>query len=72
MGRVLNDMKLVAVTTKAKLIRHEDIEDEDAEQDENQWWVPLSLIEDTDLEKPDDVGFIEIPEWFCEKNGIEV
>lgn len=66
----IDDLIFIAETDKAILFRQDDVEEEDAETGENQWWVPKSLIEWTDMHRKGDEGSIEVPEWFAEKEGI--
>lgn len=66
------DLILVAQTDKAILVRDEDVDEEDAEDGEDQWWIPRSLIEDTDMENIGDKGYVVVPTWFADKEGLSV
>ena len=66
----VDELVLVAKTDKAILVREEDVDEEDAEMGENQWWVPLSVIEWRDVYNVGDEGSVELQEWFAEKEGM--
>lgn len=66
----LDEIVMVAETDKAILVRHVDVEEEDAEDGEDQWWVPKSVITHNGLDRPGEEGYLEIETWWCEKNGI--
>lgn len=66
----LDEVFLVTETDAAKLFRLIDVDEEDAEMGEDQWWVPKSLIESTDCYRIGEEGYVEVPEWFAEKEGM--
>lgn len=66
----LDEVTYVAETDKAKLFRLTDVDEEDAEDGEDQWWVPKSLIQSTDCHRIGDEGYVEVPEWFAEQEGM--
>jgi len=66
----LDDVALIAATDGALLVRIVDVDEDDAVMGEDQWWIPRSLISATDLHNVGDEGYVEIPEWFAEKEGI--
>ena len=66
----LEDIVFVTETTDAILVRLEDVDEEDAELHEDQWWIPKSLIESQDVYRPGDTGYVEVPEWFASKEGM--
>lgn len=66
----IDDLTFIAETDKAILFRQEDVEEEDAETGENQWWIPKSLICFTDAHKKGETGTVELPDWFIDQEGI--
>ena len=58
---------MIAKTSKAILIRETGIDDDHVELDVNQWWVPNSVIEGSDLDDIGDTGCIEVEDWFAKK-----
>jgi hypothetical protein len=66
----LDDVELIQVTEKAWLVREADIDDVDIESGVNEWWMPLSQIESTDIKNVGDIGYVYIPEWLAAKAGL--
>lgn len=66
----LDEVTLDAKTEKAILVRKSDVDPEDAEENEDKWWIPKSLVEATDLDRIGEEGYVEIPEWWAEQNGV--
>ena len=62
-----DDLELVAETPGAILVRDSGVDEDDAEMDVNQWWVPRSVIDETDLEEVGDVGSVAVRTWFAKK-----
>lgn len=65
-----DELMLVAETDKAILVREADVDEDDAEDGENQWWIPRSVIENTDLTRVGEEGYVEVQTWWAEKNGL--
>ena len=61
------DVELIAETEKAILIRESGIIEDDVEQDINQWWVPISVVEGSDLAFVGDTGCVEVKTWWARK-----
>lgn len=67
---ILESVTLVRETEKAILVRESDVEPEDAVDGVNQFWIPRSVIDETDLEEVGDCGDVSVRTWFAEKEGI--
>ena len=67
MSYQFEDFELIAETEKAILIRESGIDEDDIEDDVNQFWVPKSVIEGSDLESKGDVGCVEVKTWWARK-----
>jgi len=66
----LDDVTLIVITDLARLVRITGVEEEDAEEGEDEWWIPKSHTESTDLDRVGDEGYIELPEWMATKKGM--
>ena len=66
----IEEVVLIAKTDKAILVRGDDVEEEDAVVDLNQWWIPLKEVEWTDLNEVGDEGSVEIPTWLARKKEL--
>lgn len=66
----LEDIVFVTETEDAILVRCEDVDEEDAETGEDQWWIPKSLIVHRDVHHRGDQGYVEVLEWFAFKEGM--
>ena len=69
MNYEIEDVKLIAKTDKAILVREIGIDESDVEDDVNQWWIPLSVVADSDLTDIGDEGCVEVYGWWAEKMG---
>lgn len=58
---VLNDCTLIKATEKALLIHFDG---------KPNTWLPRSQIEETDLEKEGDVGYVELPVWLAREKDL--
>lgn len=66
----LEDVVLDVKTDKAILVRDADTDPEDAEEDEDKWWIPKSVVVATCLERIGDEGWVEVPLWWAEQKGL--
>lgn len=66
----LDEVTLDAKTDKAMLFRLTDVDEEDAEEGEDKWWIPKSVIESTDCDRIGEEGYVEVEMWFAEKEGM--
>lgn len=57
---LLKDVELITETDKAILVLYDDEE----------VWLPLSMISKMDLEYPGDMGSVEIPGWLADEKGL--
>lgn len=67
----VEDVVLIAETEKAILIRYVGIKEEDAKDGVDQFWIPRSVIEGSDLENKGDEGCVEIAMWFALKLELD-
>lgn len=67
----LDEVVRVAHTENAILVRLIDVDEEDAVEGEDMWWIPNSQIEATDLYEDGDEGYVEIPMWLARDKGME-
>lgn len=68
MSYQLEDMELIAETSKAILVQEVGIDPTDAEEGVNRFWIPLSVIEDrSELQDIGDEGCLEVETWFAVK-----
>lgn len=68
---LIEDVELIAQTEKAILIEFDDDSNEPIDG-VNRFWIPKSVIEESDLEEEGDIGDIEVQSWFVAKcDGLE-
>ena len=71
MSYQLEDVVFIAETQLARLVRFKGTLPDEAEDEVNQFWLPLSQIEDSDLEEIGDEGCVEISDWLAKRLGLE-
>jgi len=54
------DVSCVTETAKAVLL----------DDGDRKFWVPMSVIEDTDWPGPGESGMVHVKRWFAEKEGL--
>lgn len=59
----IENVTLIKDTGQAWLVQHEESDDA--------MWLPISVIEDTNIADVGDTGFIEIPRHWARKKGLE-
>ena len=64
------DIELYSETDKAILIGPPGLR-ADYRDNLRKVWIPLSMIDTTDLDGVGSIGYIEIPEWLADKNDLE-
>ena len=64
-----NNAYLYKETEKAWLIGFE--EDEYGVPESEKVWIPISVIEDTDICNLMERGYVQVPEWFVKKNDLD-
>lgn len=70
---ILEDVELKYDTGKAwlaRLLYEEEYDDDEYEEDVDMWWIPISLIEETDMDEIGDTGSVSVPFWFAVKHNM--